>query len=394
MDPHILNFYEDMSLKVSDVYSLIDFVVHGQVPVMYEKLDGQNFTFTVNAKKQLKFMGKGCPKWIRGNGGLDREALHDLYKDKENVAAVFLAAFDSLQELIHIAPNDMISDLFQDGKNVVSSEIVSTINPNVVKYKINAICLIGVQALGSKIEHTYKDLLQPFIDFCEKTKTLNGWIVSSTPGVKFNKPDDADTVAKQLKEKFRVLVPDGCTTMGDILTTYVADRLKDHVSLPNYALQRAARRLVYEQSSIMPMIEFGSNTWKSFKTIEDERSLYLGEWTLPIELFFRELGSYVIENCEFRYADVNDEAAISTMQQRISDIKQALAKGAVSAPNKKVLDRIHAAANRIDETQFTRNVEGVVFTWKGQLRKLTGAFTAINRLNGYFTFGDKALITE
>ena len=64
MDPHILNFYEDVSLPISDVSLIIDSALSGRLEDPREKLDGQNFTFTVRDGR-VRFMGKGCPKWIR-----------------------------------------------------------------------------------------------------------------------------------------------------------------------------------------------------------------------------------------------------------------------------------------------------------------------------------------
>lgn len=36
---------------------------------------------------------------------------------------------------------------------------------------------------------------------------------------------------------------------------------------------------------------------------------------------------------------------------------------------------------------FEKAVEGIVFRWKGKTRKLTGLFTPINKLRGFFAYG-------
>jgi hypothetical protein len=122
--------------------------------------------------------------------------------------------------------------------------------------------------------------------------------------------------------------------------------------------------------------------------------MFVGEMIAPLEAFFRKLGSYAIEAHEFMLADVSDTQRVLELQNLIKHVKAALRDGRVRASTPETLRRIESAGRRVDETIFTRNVEGIVFTWNGQLRKLTGAFTAINRLHGYFAFENAAKIIE
>ena len=51
-------------------------------------------------------------------------------------------------------------------------------------------------------------------------------------------------------------------------------------------------------------------------------------------------------------------------------------------------EAIRVALERIgDEAAFEKAVEGIVFRWKGKTRKLTGLFTPINKLRGFFAYG-------
>jgi len=54
----------------------------------------------------------------------------------------------------------------------------------------------------------------------------------------------------------------------------------------------------------------------------------------------------------------------------------------------KQTESIRVALERIgDESNFEKAVEGIVFRWKGKTRKLTGLFTPINKLRGFFAYG-------
>lgn len=388
MDTHILNFYEDMHLPLSSVPRLIKSVMSGELQSPREKLDGQNFTFTVIGDS-VRFMGKGCPKWIRAREGLNRDELAEHYADKPQVRDAFLGAYDALQHLVHSSPHELINSIFYDGAVVVQSEVVSPINRNVVRYSGNYVCIIGSQPIGARhFDGVMSKQLQRLQDIAHDNGIVNGWTIMGAPFVEFRPLQENDVIQENLIQKWNALTKSfgGNATMGDMLTTHVCHSLKNNVHLSGAKLLSAARRLAYDDASIISHREFPGDTWSEFKRIDDERASFVGEAILPIEEFFRELGSYAIDSYDFKLAIVDDVDHLTRMREMVNNAKLALKDGRLWAPEQRVLERAASAIRRADVSHFNKNVEGIVFVWNGELRKLTGAFTCVNRLNSYFAF--------
>lgn len=400
-DPHVLNFYEDVNLPLTDVPDLIEKAITGKLDDPREKLDGQNFTFTINRLGDVRFMGKGCPKWIRSRGGLDRRDLHEIYDGKPQVQRAFVEALDVMQSAVNSMHHDSVMSLFKGGDVVVSSEVVTPINQNIVKYTQNALCFIEGRMLGAPSSFNSMSS-RAFCEFCDAAKKMSpvmGWSLMDVPSVKPRLRHDVDATIKGLVAEFNGLTSSfrlgPNATMGDLLTLMVEKRIALRVPLVGAHLRRAARRLACDDASIMRHSDFPSRSaWESFRALDDERATFVGDCIAPVEDFFRRLGAATIEGYDFVLADVNDTTRINELRAFVGRVREALATGRVTAPTANVLQRINGAARRVDEQLFTRNVEGIVFRWNGQPRKLTGAFTAINRLHGFFNFDDPALIID
>lgn len=394
MDPHILNFYEDMDLMLDEVPRIISSVLKGTIKNPKEKLDGQNFTFRIDDNARVLFMGKGCPKWIRAKGGLTRDEMRHHYDDRPQVRDAFTGAFDAIQARIVAIDKSTIAAL-RDG--VIACEVVTPINPNIVKYKGNTVCIIGFHEIGTKL-NTYESMKQ-FIEFKNHLGIIDlsdGWNIIDVPNVVYKPKCDIDVMINDLTNEYKsLMLQSDVKTMGDILTLYVKRELRKHLYLPDKELTLAAKRLVYEDSRFIKNTEFPSkNAWDAFKAIDDERAAFIGIATLPIESFFRKFSAIAIDQYEFKLALVDDIQHIASLKSFVNDVRTAIKEKRVLASSKKVYARVIAACDRVDESLFTRNVEGIVFEHNGNLRKLTGAFTAINRLHGYFYFENAAQIIE
>ncbi len=391
MDPHILNFYEDVDIDLTDVQAVITDALKGQLINPKEKLDGQNFAFIVDNNGQVRFMGKGCPKWIRARGGLTRDEMYDHYSDKPQVRDAFTGAIDALQARINKCQIHTIKKMMTYG--VIESEVVTPINPNIVKYSGNHICIIGMHQIGNKLSTEKVKEFQNHLEFIEIN---DGWNIITVPNVEYKPKHDVDMIIKGLIKEFNTLIPEksNAKTMGDLLVLYVKSWLKDKLYVDDVTLHKAAQRLVYEDSSYIKSTDFSKAAWLRFKYYDDERALTLGSAIAPIEKFFRKFSTIALEQYEFKLALVNDEEHVEELKRFVKSVRNALFNGNVKASSEKIYKRIVSACDRVDEDMLTRNVEGIVFEWQGQLRKLTGPFTAINRLHGYFYFEEAAKIID
>lgn len=402
MDPHIENFYEDMSFPLSRLPVMIKSILSGSIEGVREKLDGQNFTFTVDDRNRVRFMGKGCSKWIREQGGFLREDVVKFYAAKPAVQSTFVKAYDALQMLVDETYVGLIERLFEQGKRVVQAELIMTGTRNIVKYNEDCICLIGVQEFGGKLNDRDGNF-QALLKLAQYIEKFNDVTIRDVPFVEFKKNLDNVELINALCNELTLIVNNHIKyvngdftpqTVGDLVTAMIAKRLEvDFPMLHEGYIRAMAKRLAYEQTKYMKADSFSNKAiWTKFKKIDDERAMYVGEATQPLVKFIHKLGTHVIDSYNFKLADVSNCGHVASIIMRIKHHKEALNDGVVHFNSPERLERAKSAASRVNEDMFNHNAEGVVFEFDGRLRKLTGEFTAVNRLNGYFTFDDAAKV--
>lgn len=390
MDPHILNVYECLDLPLHRVPYLIRDAVEGRLYPASEKLDGQNFTFTVREDGDVRFMGKGISKAHASRGGLSRDDIETRYSGRPNVRDAFLGAFDVLQS--YSRDDGFLRDVCSDG-SCISAEVITPINPNVVSYDGNFVCLISmVPPVGPSV---------PFMGQPMRYAS-GGWVVRDIPVLSrkdmVKSTRDVGTIATFVERLQKII--NGCKSpgmmmafgsMGDLLVEYVKNSLSSVVGLGGLGdeiLTRAAQRLVYDDTVFIHSKEFPTSAWKCFKAIDDERAWFVGDAIADIELFFQALGDSIIGFYEFQLSSVENDVHTSSVRSFISRARAGVRSMSIRGSDIQKR-RLISSLKRVDEAAFTRNVEGIVFEFDGRMMKFAGTFTGVNRVLGLFTYGDK-----
>lgn len=388
VDPHILNLYEAYDLRLSEIDEIVKATLNGSLDSPIEKLDGQNLTFTVDGDGEIRFMGKGCPQKLKDAGGLTIAEVKERFTSKPNVALAYASGMMALQEAI-----DLHSDRFiracRSGKRNMGAEVVTPKNSNVIKYERDAVYILGF------VPHDSAEP-QELIEVCGglPIQSSHGWLVDKAPAVKFNprskqqQSERAWTIITQLYRLKNDLKIMGDVTVGDLCTRLLERHVHENCTfLGAHQVRSAAQRLLFEDASYLPRSNFQSkSTWEKFRAIDDDRVTFVGDALAPFEVIIQLLGTYAMESYDFTAADVSE---IGTLPHRefVARVRDAWYHRRIEA-TPLVKQRIESILMRLDENIFTRNAEGIVFSWKGRQLKLTGAYAAINRLRGYFTYGD------
>ena len=165
---HITHIYECDDMLLDSMYHIIDAFCDRKIKAA-EKLDGQNFTFTVT-NREVKFLGKGIIKRFSSIGGLGRKALEKEYEDKPQQSC-FLHAYDTLQNKIQSLDESLIEGFFANGA-ALHIEILNKTNRNVICYDDSG--LYAINGIGDYCEDAYNRLIRslnlksvPFISFNE-----------------------------------------------------------------------------------------------------------------------------------------------------------------------------------------------------------------------------------
>jgi len=388
---HILNFYENFDLPLSSLKSAFFSLLEGNFPLVEEKIDGQNLTFTVRNGKVEKFY-KGA-SWTRvSQGGDTIEMLENSYSGKETVKNAFLDACKSLQILVNAFPN-LSERLFQNGKVVVNAEIVIIDNLNTIPYSFNCICLFSPHLLDPEASDVDFDAYEEFVYSAAKTKLPIP--VRKVPKLCINPaPDLLRSEVCHSLESFIKLVPDG-STVGDLVTflvkkEIVSSKIFDKFYLQDHVIDEISRRIALESPKFFTYArsqKINPRLWFDIQKLEDNhfRDIALKDF----EMLFHKLAQAVFKNLEFKIASNNPNDA-KFLIDFVNEVKSAIADGEVRG-SRSDLQKAEIFLSKIDTQTFEKPVEGIVFKWENELYKLTGVFTPINKLRGLFCYGKNPL---
>jgi len=394
VEAHIMNLYEDLDMPIQELYVLIQDALDGNLEEVQEKMDGQSYTFTVIGG-ELRVLGKGATARSVERGGLSREGISEKYDHLPGIKNAFLGAYDAISASLSEFGNENVQALFQDGKVVIMTEVLTPLSPNTIMYDKNHVRFIRAQEVVDGIE-VDKALYGKFIKLVDKIVDQEGreWSMGEVPVLKAAEAVKNDDVIKELKSQLDNLVSQmGMTkknTIGDLNVALVKSGLEKYDFIPDKLREAAAIRFATGSKKALTKKDYlnaaSIDDWREFQNLEKRRPYVVAEMIIPLERIIQRLGAYVIRNLEFVLAS-NDTAKGADLLQFVSSVKNALQQGHVIA-DPVVLEKVRVELERIGNNAdlFEKAVEGIVFRRNGKLYKLTGMFTPIHRLRSLFHY--------
>jgi hypothetical protein len=386
-ESHILNFYEDLSMSIKELKEAIRALLEGDVEEVQEKIDGQNLTFTVR-NNQIETFSKGL-NWNRlQKGGKKFEDYDQIYSSLPTVRDAFKLSHQSLQSVVN-KNLELTNELFQNGKVAIEGAMLIPSNPNTIIYEKPHIVFIEAFALAPELEGQYNEAAyQKWINLAKKEKKSD-LAFTEVPVLKLKQVLNSDTVAAELETELNTIIknaglsPTDDITIGDLLIGLARKKLQNF-DINEVDRNKIAIRIVTGNKKDYPLKNFDNETKILIKKLES--SPFLDEIRIPIEKIIQKLAVTVFRNLDFALAS-NETKSGQELRNFVIKVKQSFKEGNILADPVK-LNAIRVALNRIEnEKDFEKAVEGIVFKWKGNTRKLTGLFTPINKLRGFFEYG-------
>jgi hypothetical protein len=389
-EAHILNFYEDLDLPISELKEAMRAILEGRVENVQEKLDGQNITFTVR-NGQVETFTKGT-SWSRvQRGGRSMEDYDSIYAELPTVRDAFKLSHSALQAVADRHP-EITSELFLDGSVIVEASMMIPANPNTIQYDAPRIVFIehyAVDPNADSVAIARAGEMFPIwtgLAAAERSKPIT---LSNVPILALSKVMDSGVHAAKLEGELDSIIAesgrradDTGLTVGDVLAGLAQKRLES-MGLSSNDASRGAARVVRGARATNPIKSFERP--EIIKEIESSGA-FLDEIRIPIERIVQQLATIVFRNLEFALAS-NDPEKGQELRNFVRKVRQSVQNGNVLADPVQMRS-IKLALDRIgDEQAFEKAVEGIVFTWGGKTRKLTGLFTPINKLRGFFNYG-------
>lgn len=368
-----------------DLKELVESLFSGKIEHMKEKLDGTN----LNAYRDLN----GETVFIRNQtdlnsekGGMSLEEISIRYFDKPAVAENFIKAAKVIEEVFSKVPVKFFNP--KDGvKVVVNCECISAGKTNVIIYSSDRVAFHGTSTYTMNNETGKWELT-------DASEGIPNEIEKAADGFKSTEPRP-DLIVKSV-EQGKKIADKFCKDIDNI---FKDEGLQTKSTIDEWKLKRFKdiapewmdpddlyRRWFYSDKSIglnqlkkkysEHLSELKQLDQKGYKTI-------VSKVMEPLDTIILRIGNTLIENLEGfanseNYSDVSNQ-----LKADLDDVVSGLRSDATDDE----LEKLERQIQRLGQIDGIINAaEGVVFTYKGHVMKLTGSFSALNQIMGMRKF--------
>ena len=390
---HMAHPFDDKGLKFGDFKQIINNALQGRLDLessATEKTDGQNLFITWN-KKLLAARNTGDVK----RGGMDAKAVKLKFANRGNIEKAFNYAMRDLAKAIGSLSDKQKKKIFDDGNNWVNMEIMYPASANVIVYDApylqfhNVLQYKNGSAIGAVTDgaRTLAGMISQVNQNMQKSFSIIG------PKVLKLKPHQ-DFGAKR---------PYFVGKLSKLMSKY---HMKDSNSFGEYHQAWWENFIDTKFKGIDNITKMGLvKRWaffdKSFrldkKTLPDPAMLEKAKGfdkinhadqvkknMFPFETLFFELGAEVLKNVE-GFLAANPDKAVQSVRRQVAKAIGDVRKGG----DLKKLNRMRAQLAKIEAMGGFKTIipsEGLVFVYKGNTYKLTGAFAPVNQITGMMAF--------
>ena len=318
--------------------------------------------------------------------------------------------FQNIFDVTHIN----LKKIFADGARWLNIEILYTDNENVIPYERNQLRIHHLRELdkdGKIVKIIEKGNLSVLIDEIEKLqnegKVDNTFLIKKTDPIIIKYITDSNNIAEGLIRKLMVLQNDNNLNDTSTIADYVeAETLKyieekiPQIEEPinNEFKKTLAARWAKGDKNITINKLLKDKPEDLQKWVKDEEKNVKDITESLIEPFvdiFTTLGVTVLKNLE-GLATMDSDKATKGIQDKLNramdHLKHFMEKKDVEdvdAFNKKIKEMIKHL-ERLEKAGGIHSVvpvEGIVFQYDEKILKLTGSFTPLLRIIGFFRFG-------
>tara|TARA_B100000287_G_scaffold19791_1_gene19784 strand:+ start:411 stop:1523 length:1113 start_codon:yes stop_codon:yes gene_type:complete len=356
LDAHIFSLVEDPNLTFRELISIVDAVSRNQIRVD-EKVDGQNFTVGFRGG-EFGLMSKGSTNFTK------IKTVHDLKNE------IFY--------LSHM-PTKKSGRLIQIKKMFLSH--LANLNRNYKKHRpeINDGAIIECAMISSDAINLvgYGQQHEGLIVLDLIDMENNNEIFKSL-GLQRLASLDYETDTNWGEELTQFLSSFGCYSLdskiGEFATNQVKPILLD-MGLPTSEIDAFASRIGFKDKQLASHRKLSKQNWKKFQIAEKSWYLYR-KAVQPIDLVLYKMLEDIFQN----------STNLMEIETRIEDVAISLDNILCSEPKGdpvEVQKFLYEKELIQPYLYFDHLNEGVVFTWNEKRYKITGAFTPINKINGF-----------
>jgi hypothetical protein len=402
---HMNHPFDDNNLTFSDLKNIIIIGLSGKLnreDNVSEKLDGQNLMVSWVDGKLKAARNKGHLK----NGGKTAPTtagIASMFAGRGNIKTAFVGAMRDLEKSIGSLSDAQKKKVFGNGTKWMNLEVIYPQTANIIDYDVAEIVFHGTTEYnksGSPIGYSKEGarMLQGMIQQINQNiqKTFK---ISKPNFLKLQKVQNFGKLKSKFLGQLNKLQGRFGLSDGQRLTNYHYEWWSEYI-LKNVKSLRAGirpkekQRLIYRWAYFNKDYSLGQIK-KDFadrpkllewilKTDKEDHKKVFKQTIKPFEILFFQVGAEILKNMS-GFLAVSPDKAVQKIRQ---DVAKAL-KDLQKPDNVSKLEKLKIQIEKLEAIGGSSAIvpsEGIVFKYKGNIYKFTGAFAPINQILGSLKF--------
>ena len=380
MAGHMMHVIDETDFTCQDLLNLIDDLFGGKISNATEKLDGTNIQASMNNKNEVVFIrNKGDLNSERG--GMTIQDMVEKWKDKPTVQKAFVSAGKTLEKIF----KRIGSKFFNPDPNtrlLVNCECIVSGTTNIMYYDDDQVDFHNIWIYKKEDDEWKKDsvtkdgldVIQKAIEKDDKAKL--------TPNVIIQVTKDSNRFANEYKKKvIDVFKSEG---LGKDATIEYWKKKRFESIAPEWMTEKDAffNRWFNSDKSVNIRIlkkSYPEHVDEIVSIDKKDYKKYVKDVIEPIDDLFLDMSNKVIELTSGLINDGVKDKAIINLKNEIEATKKLVDEKGTQEDKDKLREqllRLQKLGNKLNST------EGIVFTWKDRMMKMTGSFAAANAIIG------------
>lgn len=381
---HMAHPFDYTEFTGDELLELVDSLFGGKIENIKEKLDGTNLHATMNNDGQVVFI-RNKSNLNSETGGMSIEDMAAKWADKPSVQNTFLTAGRYIKEIFNKLGKDYFNPDLETRK-VINCECIIAGKTNIMPYAEDRVAFHGykIYKLQNGKWEEQEDVEGNVDDIYKVASSMT--VARPRANLIIKSVEDANKFAKEFKSKLENLFKYEGLSMSASIEDWKKNRF--------YKLKPE-----WLDKEVDKVFDRWFNDDKSFKATELKKlypdnydevksdkfaKTYINLVLEPMDDLFLAIGNAFIKLLDgFTNKDSHNQI-VNILKKDVEDVMKDIEKNG-SDEVKAKLEYQMSRLKKLGEDSINA-AEGVVFTYKGKLMKLTGCFAPLNQILGSIKF--------
>jgi len=378
---HMAHPYDYTELTGKELCNLVGTLFSGKLEHVKEKLDGTNIYATMNEDGEVVFI-RNKADLNSEKGGMTIQDMTSKWAMNPRVRDVFVKAGEIIQQNFsklgtrYFNPKPGV-------RKVINCECITAGRTNVMIYPNDMVAFHGY-VIYKKTEsgnwEEFKKVEGHVEDIYDAVnKGVGADKIAPRPDIIIKTMEDAEKFKKFFIEEIKNLFKSIDLDLNSTLEEW--KRKKFEEIKPEWMTEMTDvifNRWFNDDKSVR-VTELKKVYPDHYEELKGSGREYVGKVMDPIDAIFINMGIAFIKICD-GFINANCERYVTDMLRKdMIDALSAIMDSDISD----AIDKTLAQVRRIGDKNLSAT-EGVVFTYKGRVMKLTGTFAALNQLHGIY----------